>query len=266
MRRRLGYPDPDFDLPGYAVRNLGFVRVRDRGPSVHISLRPALVRPPSLAGLFYHLAEATPDRVLLSYFQRDWRHEVIRSIHEAILRLEDLVYAAGGKYPRSTYLSQRNPLAPRRHAALERLSPLLVIWQFTAGRYPDGLPDLLAALGLVDSAVVHRNPAGTNRLIFDHRGLGFLHYQPCWNLLAVGRDIEDQPDRAYAARTAVGYRAALDDGEPRFEAIDAVINTPGRDTRRSRYDRLILPWRGSNGERFVTGVSVLRSSYVIDAA
>jgi len=266
LRRRLGYPDPDFDLPAYAMRNLGYVLVRERGNSVHVSLRPAMVRPPALAGLFYHLAEAAPERLLLSYLQREWKHELLRSAHEATLRLEDLVDAASARHPRSTYLVQRHSLAPRRHSALERLSPLLAVWHLVSGRYPDRLVDLLGALGVLDRAVVHRNPAGTNRLIFDHRGTAFSHYRPSWNLLAVGRDIEDQPDRAYAARTAETYRAVLQDEEPRFEAVDAVITTPGRDVLRSRYDRLILPWRGSDGDRFVTGISVLRSSYVLDCA
>jgi hypothetical protein len=266
LGRRLGYPNPDFDLPAYAVRNLGYVLVRERRASVHISLRPSMVRPPALASLFYQLAESMPDRLLLSYLQRDWKHELLRSAHESMLRLEDLVYAAGARFPRSAYLVQRHPLMPRRHSAMESLSPLLAVWHLTSGRYPDGLVDMLAALGLRERAVVHRNPSGTDRLIFDHRGTAFSHYRPSWNLLAVGRDIEDQPDRAYAARTAETYRAVLRENEPRFEAVDAVINTPGRDVRRSRYDRLILPWRGSDGDRFVTGISVLRTSYILDCA
>jgi hypothetical protein len=266
LRRRLGYPDPDFDLPAYAVRNLGYVKVRQRRGSAHVSLRPSLVRPPALAGLFYHLAEAMPDRLLLSYLLRDWQHELIRSAHEAMLRLEDLVCAASVRHPPSTYLVQRHPLAPRRHSAMESLSPLLAVWHLTSGRYPDRLVDMLATLGLRERAVVHRNPAGTDRLIFDHRGTAFSHYPPSWNLLAVGRDIEDQPDRAYAARTAATYRAVLQENEPRFEAVDAVITTPGDDMLRSRYDRLILPWCGSDGDRFVTGVSMLRTSYILDCA
>jgi hypothetical protein len=266
LRRRLGYPNPDFDLAGYAVRNLGFVLVREKGVSVHVSLRPALVRPPALAALFYRLAEVSPDRLLLSYLQGRWLHEIMRSSYEAMLRLEDLVYAAAYRQPRSAYLVQRHSLAPRRHSALERLGPLLAVWRLTGGRYPDRLTDLLGALDLLDRALVLRNPAGTDRLVFDHRGTAFSFYQPCWNLLAIGRDLEDQPDRDYGVRTAETYRAALAEGEPRFEAVDAVINTPGRDVRRSRYDRLILPWRGSEGDRFTTGVSVLRSSYVLDCA
>src|SRR5512137_1902831 len=77
LRRRLGYTDPDFDLPAYAVRNLGYVLVRERGNSVHVSLRPVLVRPPALAGLFSPLAAAAPERLLLSYLQRDWKHEML---------------------------------------------------------------------------------------------------------------------------------------------------------------------------------------------
>lgn len=266
LRHRLGREPSEFDLVGYAVRNLGFALLRQRGRSIHLSLRPALIAPATLGTLFYRLAEAMPERLLLSYLQSSWQHEVMRSAHEAMLRLEDLVCATSRWRPGSNYLVQRHPLQPRKHSALQSLGPLLAIWYLTGGRWTDQLRDLLATLDLLDKAVVLHNPARSSRLVFDYRGAGFSFYPRCWNLLAVGRDLEDQPDRDYGVRTAQSYREALQENEPRFEAVDAVIRAPGNSARRSRYDRLILPWRGSGNERFVTGVSVLRATYLLESA
>lgn len=266
LRRRLGFGRSDFDLVGYAVRTLGFALIRQRGRSIHLSLRPALTTPATLGTLFYRLAEATPERLLISYLQNAWQHEVLRSAHEAMLRLEDLVFATSTWRPSSTYLVQRHPLVLRQHSALESLGPLLAIWHVTGGLWTDRLRDLLTALNLLDRAILLHNPAGGDRLVFDHRGTSFSFYPPSWNRLAIGRDIEDQPDRDYGARTAHTYREVLGDGEPRFEAVDAVIRDPGHDVRRSRYDRLILPWRTSENERFLTGVSVLRATYLLESA
>lgn len=266
VRQRLGHDPSQFDPVGYAVRNLGFALVRQRGRSIHLSLRPALVTPATLGALFYRLAEAMPERLLLSYLQRNWQHEVIRSAHEAMLRLEDLVYTGSTWRPHSAYLVQRHPLVLRKHSALQSLGPLLAVWHLTGGLWTDRLRDLLMALNLLERAVVLRNPTGGDRLVFDHRGASFSFYPPCWNLLAIGRDLEDQPDREYGIRTAQSYREALGDGQPRFEAVDAVIRAPGKEVRRSRYDRLILPWRTSDNERFLTGVSTLRATYLLESA
>jgi len=266
LPRRLGRSPPEFDFVGHAVRNLGFVLLRQRGQSMHLSFRPALMTPPTLGTLFYRLAEAMPERLLLSYLESDWRHEMMRSAHEAMLRLEDLVYASSGWRPASNYLVQRHPLLPRKHSALQSLGPLLAIWYVTSGVWTDNVRDLLATLDLLDRAVVLQNPARSSRLVFDYRGASFSFYPKCWNLLAIGRDLEDQPDRDYGVRTAQAYREALDEGEPRFEAVDAVIRAPDNRARRSRYDRLILPWRGSGNERFLTGVSVLRATYQLQSA
>ena len=264
LHRRFAHSQSDFNLPAHTVCNLGFVLVRAQKSSMHVSLRPSLVAPAALAALFYHLSEAAPERVLLSYPSAGWRHEVLRSAHEAIYRVEDLVAEASAWRPSSRYLEQRHPLTLRYHSGLQRLAPMLAVWQLTAGRIPGKLTELLSTVGLLQRTVVLRNPGGTDRLIFEHRGSAFLFYQSPWNLEAIGRDMEDQPDRHYATMTARAYRSVLADDEPRFDAVDAVITTPGREVRRSRYDRLILPWRDSNGARFATGVSLLRASYVLD--
>jgi len=266
MVQRLVGGEGEADWPDRAVRDLGYVLVRERAASLHVSLRPSLVTEAALAALFYHVAEAMPERVLLSYLLDDWRHEVVRGAHQAMTRLEDLVSSAALWQPSARYQEQTQALTFRKHAALERWVPLLAVWRLAGGRTPGRLTDLFATLGLIDRTVVLRVPNGSDRLIFEHRGTGLSFYRPCWSLMLFGRDLEDQPDRDYAVMTARAYRAALGARQPRFDAVDAVINSPGRDVRRYRYDRLILPWDAADGARFVSGISVLRTSYPLNSA
>lgn len=266
LRRRLGTVPVGADLSDHAVQEHGFVMMRERPGSLQVSLRPERVRRPTLATLFYRLAEVRPQRLVLSYLGRDWQHEVVGNAHEAMLRVEDLVASSAGWHPGAGYTVQRHSLVMRRHPSLQELAPLLAVWHLAAGRSPCPLPEVLGRLGFLNRSVIVRNPARSGRMVFEHRGKSFTFYQPCWNLLAMGRDVEDQPDLDYGKHTARCYREAFAEDAPRFESIDAVIRTPGREVRRSRFDRLILPWRMPNGERAATGVSLLRASYVLDCA
>jgi len=266
ITERAAAAEAEATWPDSAVRELGYVLVRERSSSLHVSLRPALVTEAALAALFYYLAEAMPERVMLSYLLDDWRHEVVRGAHQSMTRLEDLVSAAAQWRPSARYREQTQALALGKNTTLERWIPLLAVWRLSGGRVPGRLTDLFATLGLLDRVVVLRIPSGSDRLIFEHRGTGLSFYRPCWSLMLFGRDMEDQPDREYAAMTARAYRAALGDRQPRFDAVDAVINSPGGDVRRYRYDRLILPWDGADGARFVSGISVLRTSYALQSA
>ena len=252
--------------PDSAVSELGYVLVRERPSSIHVSLRPALVTEAALAALFYHIAEAMPERVLLSYLLDSWHHEVVCGAHQSMTRLEDIVSAAAQWQPGARYREQTQALTLRRHTPLERWAPLLAVWRLSGGRVPGRLTDLFATLGLLERVVVLRIPRASDRLIFEHRGTGLSFYRPCWSLMLFGRDIEDQPDREYAAMTARAYRGALGARQPRFDAVDAVISSPERDVRRYRYDRLILPWDGADGTRYTSGISLLRSSYPLGPA
>jgi hypothetical protein len=139
--------------------------------------------------------------------------------------------------------SRRGQLAPEKILALmpETLKPRVTLTRMTAAGAP------------------------RNRALVEHIGSGFRVFDACWALGAVGRDLEQQPDPAYGVRSARAYHEVANLGQPRLELVDAVIDVPGRSVRRSRYDRLMLPFR-SRGEIFVCGASVLRSSYPLELA
>jgi len=266
LRRRFAAAGAFEDVSALAVREHGYVLLRERKGALHVALRPERVTRPALATLFFRLAEAKPTRLLLSHFGEEWTHEVCGNAHETMLRLEDLVAFASGWALRAIYDVERHPLIPRRHPSLRQLAPMLAVWHLLGGRGPDRLAEVLAPLGFLDRSAIIRRPKGTERVLFEHRGKAFTFYQPCWNLLAMGRDVEDQPDCVYGAHTARCYRETFAEDAPRFESVEALVRTPEREVRRSRFDRLILPWRTHSGERVATGISIVRASYRLGRA
>src|SRR3990172_5706705 len=75
------------DLVEYTIRNLGFVAVKEMGGSLRISLRPAVVSPIAFSALLYWLHDRVVDRVLISFLDRDWSHEMLRSRQDAVQKL-----------------------------------------------------------------------------------------------------------------------------------------------------------------------------------
>ena len=75
------------ELVDYVIRNLGFVAAKDLNGSLRISLRPAVVSPIAFSALLYWLHDRTADRVLISFCDREWTHELMRSRDEAVRKL-----------------------------------------------------------------------------------------------------------------------------------------------------------------------------------
>src|SRR3546814_18165662 len=73
----------------------------------------------------------------------------------------------------------------------------------------------------------------------------------------VGRRLTDQPDPQYGQWTAVSYLECMQKGDPLADDIDAIIEAEGHDSRRRRYQRLILRWRDGNGGCFLSGSSLV---------
>jgi len=256
----------DYDWPDRAAREFGFVLVRERATSMQIWLHPPLVTEAALAALFYHMAEARPERLLLSYLLGDWHYEVIRTAGEAMLRIEDLVLTARESRPAGRYHAQSHPSNLLRHSSYAHWAPMVAVWGLTGGRLPDRPCEMLRSWSLQDQALVLRNPPVSDRLLLEHHGGACSLHDPYRDTAWIGRDFEDQHDHQFAAAVANAYRTALGSREPRFEAVDAVVRTPGRLDRRSRYDRLILPWQSATGERIVTSLWKLRASYAFETA
>jgi len=260
LREILMCPDPDFDVAAYAVRNLGYVLLRRQGRMVRAEMRPPLVKPATLIGLYYCLIDLNPHQILLSRLGVDnSRHELFDDVSEFAATLERDIEDNGVQRHRPTYALSPRSLRHLERSRYARLAPIMQLWRATRGDMPGDLVPRLCRQGVQARAALLRNPTGTGRLVYEHVGSGYAFVgSACLPLTLIGADIEMLPDREYGGWAARSYYDCLTDEEPRLETVSAVMRRSDGQRLWSYYDRVLLPWRGRGGARFVLGVSEIR--------
>jgi hypothetical protein len=248
-----GYHHPDFDFPGYAVRNLGHAMVVARGSVMRIRLRPVFVGHRTLDALAAHIARQAPARVVISHFDAAWHHDLC-SGDAAPLRLRAIVEACARKQRGQPFVAARRNMAGVLHKGGEPFAPVLRRW--LDGASPEGLPAFLDSCRLYDRAMIVERQRDSGRFVFRHSGQAIRLYDRSWADTAIGRHVEDQPDPAYGAWIAGACRGVDERQVPRYELVTAQVGLPGAPARQWRYERLILPWRGADDRRFVVSVSL----------
>lgn len=74
-------------LADYSVIYLGFVAAEALQSSARIRIRPAVVSQGALTALFYWLHDSTHDRILISSFEGNWSHRLVRSRADVLAHL-----------------------------------------------------------------------------------------------------------------------------------------------------------------------------------
>jgi hypothetical protein len=260
LRELLMCPAPDFDVAAYAVRNLGYVLLRRRGHMVRAEMRPALVKPVTLIGVYYNLLDLKPRQILLSRLgTAGSSHELFDDVSEFAATIERDIGDEGVQQHRPAYALSPRSLEHLERSRYARFAPVMALWRAARGALPADLVPMLKRHGMQARAALLRNPAGTGRLVYEHVGSGYTFLgNACLPLLLIGQDIEMLPDRDYGGWAAHSYYECLTDREPRLETVSAVMRRSDGQRVWSYYDRVLLPWRGRDGTRFVLGLSEVR--------
>jgi hypothetical protein len=257
LMQALDYPHADVDLRLYAIRNLGWIRIRTRPGLIRLHLRPmAFTR----AAYETAVSLMTEERRPIFVFDREEAmpvSDVLRNFNDAVAHLEDLMSFAGEDSSRCGFFNEVLSFGRLRHPKRRVLRDLAITWRRARGFLTD---DVLAPFRQVNSRdrFVLVRTAGRHGTI-EHFGSGITCFGATEPL--VGRDIEDQPDPIYGENTARGFREVHLAAFPRLELVDAIIRAPGCPVQRARYDRLLLPWRTRDGRRFVSSTSILRTRF-----
>src|SRR5690606_1829596 len=101
-------------------------------------------------------------------------------------------------------------------------------------------------------------PGDPLRFQFIGEGLKFYDEKALFEI--IGQPIDYQPDKEYGTWAAAQYDALLETKQPRLDYVEARIHQPSGEMRKSRYERLLLPWRSPAGKPIVTCASVLISA------
>lgn len=267
LRRRLDPSAAVRDLADHAVRSHGFIRVRRGDGTIRLALSAGRFGFPTLESAVRLVLTGGWRRLVIEHADRLPSFEIYGRLEDAVARLKDLGAPSPLLARRERFSTQELSLDRLAESGQEALGGLLRLWrarqgELTPERLLAEMPEALKPRATVSRMIAVATPR--SRALVEHMGAGFRVFDACWALGAVGRDLEEQPDPAHGALSARAYHEVVREGLPRLEAVDAVIAVPNRPVRRSRYDRLLLPFR-ARGELFVCGASVLRASYALDA-
>lgn len=256
LSERLGYPDPDFDLAAYMARSLGYVWLIIDEDLTLLQFRAGMLSDAAINSLKPYLHKEIATRpVGLIYYAGDWREEAYIAAEPLLMRLEEL---AAFREPRVHDQFIANTLEPREwlNDANKPLSDLFELWRFEGGVYSDSVQRFLQKSGLVSRTVVVSGTEESNLRVMQG-GSGFSIYESFSMENMTGRRIVDQPDREYGKWVSQSYLLCRHSGLPQIDDVDAIIQQPGHDSRRRRYQRLILRWRQPGGDIILTGSSLL---------
>lgn len=261
LAERLGHTDPDFDLAAYAARNLGYVWLVIEDEVTLMQFRAGMVSQAIVNSLKPYLRKAVLSKpVALVFYATGWLEEVFVEPNGLLARLDELAPMREPRM-RDQFIAHAHQPSEWLYHAHHHLSSLFELWRFEGGTYSDPVQRFLSSSGLIERTVFvePRN----NELFVNASGGGFTIYDNFQMQKVAGRRVSDQPDRAYGAWVENSYRTCLESGRPALDDVDAIIEEPDHDPRRRRYQRMILPWRQTDGSRMLTGSSLVNMQLAI---
>ncbi len=220
-----------------AVKERGLVEWLAREGHVRIRLRPSLVSAAAHARLMAWLAASRPERVLLSWYATgEWHYEYLRGAMPAGERLSALIEQHGGA--RAVNLCRR-PL-PLTAFPSERVDEALAFWREHRDTFRG--PEAMRVLGrlLNDRWILYRRftPGG-----FAVEGFSEHHAGHVNRWLARDGRLESSGESFTARACTPVYRDVADQFSPGCDELDAVSCWAGYGRKRSRFRRLMLPFR-----------------------
>jgi hypothetical protein len=244
------------DAGGYLVRNLGYIEIGWHDGVARCRLRPLAATATALRAAARWLA-SIGGPVKLHLWVKGWMQESYESGAAAVARIEAFGGLSTPERPKEAILTQRRSLDRIFGDDQHKFLPLLLRWRIAGGRLNQSFAFWLSQYMLGDRLTIAEispdRPGGVVR----YMGPALTFYGRDVPYSAIGQAVESLPNKDYAGWVAKSYADVANSNTPLVEDVDALITEPSGDVRRSRYERLILPYSDGTGRRFVAGVSLL---------
>lgn len=253
LRSSFDSPYSGGEFADYAVANLGFVAANAYDGSCQVRLRPSFVAPEAARSLNHWLNSGRIDRIVLSWLDKDWHHELLRSRETAAARVRELVEAARRTQP-NDFLAHEVKIAqlPENTA----LGILMRYWDRLSE--PEGHASLMNLLNkaLGNRYVLVQKDPQSLRLVFREFGSGLFNHYEAWRANGLGQPMEELPDHSYGRWIADAYDSAMTNREPQIADVDAIVKWPHVGRTRMRYRRVIVPY-DTDGDSWILGGSII---------
>ena len=263
LRERHDARDLEGDFIDYLICNLGHVRLRISAPAVaaHLIFRPGFVATSAVARVAELLLAQNTKRFVLELVGPSASHQSVSDFDDVVAILTHSA-EQGSALRRPRFFKQ--PLSLTRLERADRLASLHAYykaWKRVLGNYDllDTSTPLFQRTSPHYRALIYPGHAKFVEIGTGYKGVKSLVAE------AQGRRIDDQADGAYAAWVSDSVLEASFVRKPAFEMIEATLQSADQAPMRSRYERLLLPWRSRIGP-MVSSASVLRLLYRADPA
>jgi hypothetical protein len=263
LRRRLGRSGLGGAWAAGVVRNHGFIHIRVGQDCARIALRIGRFSLPALVGAIQAVYDLHPRRIIAHLLTDSGSaYEQFKSVAEFVAYVESLA----GNWDADTELSRI--IVPRDLRDLDLPSfaaarELFSLWKQKRGELGSDLHRPLIAEAQRRPTILVRQPARSSRLIVEHFSAPIAFLRPCQALSLIGQDYHNLPDADFGRWSAQGYLETLLARKPHLSSMLADLHAPDGKIARSRYDRLLLPWRSAGGEGWVLSVPLLRKRLML---
>ncbi|MBI1775030.1 MAG: hypothetical protein HYR63_06760 [Proteobacteria bacterium] len=251
------------DSTGFLCRNRGHIQIETGLAVTACRLRPLMTTARALASARDILLRV--DRpVALHVWIKGWMPESYPNGMAAAARLEALqTFTVPGERPHEAFLTARQPLEKLFDDDAHRFKPLLLRWRIAGRRLEPNMMSWLAKYGLSDrmtiAEVTRERPFGVIRYL----GPGITVFGADFPFRAVGTPVEELPIRDYGGWAGQSYARVAASGTPHAEHVDALLKEPSGMTRRSRYERLLIPFNDPKGRSLVMTLSQMNPDIAI---
>lgn len=228
------------------------MRVVSQPERAIVSLRASVVAGPTIAGLFYYLADGGFRSVAVRYFDDEtggWSHRVLGTHQSAINQIVGLLDSAYPIVGRSSFLTRRVSFA-----TVDDKSPLqdsIGYFRASGGQLKlDDVPNFSNIFVRRHMLYKVEEENGGVKLV----SIGGVFPKSIQDFLysAIGRDVRYRPDVLYGVECAKAYLTVAETGEPGCFEVDAISKWGTQEQLiRRRYRRVIFPFNDEAGQKWV---------------
>jgi hypothetical protein len=251
----LGDFNPDYDAPGFAVRNLGFIKFETLNDSiVEIELHPRNVALPALLAAQQELMSSSVRLIRIRYLETIWHSEISASPEQAIARLSELCAPSFPPPPAERFLIEPSDYTRLLEDERGPLRPLLQKWRISFAHFDPSVISLAVEHGLLSRMMIFGLKPREFEPVFRFVGDKHVWLGRDSQIRVIGEKVADQPDKDYGVWVSQFYKSVASTGQPRYDIVTAAIQTQHDRAQAyvTRYERLLLPWKTPSDEVFVT--------------
>jgi hypothetical protein len=265
LRSEIGFTDPKIDAIGYAVRNMGYVKVSFGDANVlTVAFHPRNAGAAAIQSVAQRIEGTAPKRVDLRHIgDEGWVSESFLNSTAAVRRMKTLCRIEAEAQPKDRwYLTSLTPADLVKEDA-NALRLMHQKWRISFGTFNESVFSFALQHGLLGRLILAGTKKQNSDLVFRYIGDDFgTFYSDEFRFNAIGNSILQQPDRDYGEWIGAAYESVAQSGVPRFDYIDAYLPGSSRGPW-IRYERLLLPWKLPTGERLVSMSSRIKSDRML---